>query len=125
MGSNQNSTLGELVRHRRMAKDLSLRELARRLDRAPSYLNDIEHNRRIPSEAVLRQICEVLELDVDEMLSVAGRLGEDAEHYLKRNPTAGVLFRRVSQGGLGEQELKELITEVDRLERKRPQEPPG
>ena len=89
------------------------------------YLNDIEYNRRTPSEVVLRQICDVLELDVDEMLSAAGRLGEDAEHYLKRNPTAGVLFRRVSQGGLREQELKELITEVDRLERKRPQEPSG
>jgi len=125
MGSNKNLTLGDRVRQQRMAKDLSLRELARRLDRAPSYLNDIEYNRRTPSEVVLRQICDVLELDVDEMLSAAGRLGEDAEHYLKRNPTAGVLFRRVSQGGMREQELKELITEVDRLERKRPQEPSG
>jgi len=99
--------------------DLSLRELARRIDRAPSYINDIEHDRRVPSEPVLRQICGELGLDEDRLLAAAGRVGEGAEEYMKANPTAGVLFRRVSNAGLGEHDLNRLLTQAEKLIRER------
>jgi len=117
-------SLGERVREARVAQGLTLRELARRIKRAPSYVNDIEYNRRVPSEAVLREICDVLALDFDVMLSSAGRLGEEAERYLKREPAAGVLFRRVYREGLSEAELKQLIAAADRLAKLRPPTPP-
>src|SRR5206468_9623866 len=84
---------------------LSLRQFARRLERAPSYINDVEHDRYVPSEPVLRQICAELGLDEDKLLAAAGRLSEDAEQYIKSNPTAAVLFRKVSGAGMGEHEL--------------------
>ncbi len=112
-------SLGAQIRDARVGAGLSLRELARRVERAPSYLNDIEHDRRVPSEPVLRQICAVLGLDEDRLLAAAGRVGEGAEEYIKSNPTAGVLFRKVSGAGLGEQELRRLLTQAEKMIRAR------
>jgi len=121
--ADSEQTFGDRVRDERIKKGLSLRELARRLDIAASYLNDIEYNRRVPSEPVVRRISEELELDVDVMLAAAGRVGEGAEEYMKSNPTAGVLFRRVSEAGLNEHDLKELLSKAEQLAEKRRQEP--
>jgi transcriptional regulator with XRE-family HTH domain len=104
-----------------VAAGLSLRELARRIERAPSYLNDIEHDRRVPSEAVLMQLASELDLDADLLLAAAGRVGEGAERYMQSNPTAGVLFRRVSGAGLGEQDLKHLLEQAEEIINKRDQ----
>jgi transcriptional regulator with XRE-family HTH domain len=94
---------------------LSLRELARRIERAPSYLNDIEHDRRVPSEPVVLQLADELSLDADLLLAAAGRVGEGAERYMQSNPTAGVLFRRVSDAGLGEKDLKDLLNQAEKM----------
>jgi transcriptional regulator with XRE-family HTH domain len=114
-------TLGQRIRDARVAAGLSLRELARRIERAPSYLNDIEHDRRVPSEAVVMQLASELDLDSDLLLAAAGRVGEGAERYMKSNPTAGVLFRRVSGAGLGEQDLKRLLEQAEKIIDKRDQ----
>lgn len=119
--SPSRQTLGQQIRGARVAAKLSLRELARRIERAPSYLNDIEHDRRVPSEAVLRQLAAQLSLDADPLLAAAGRVGEGAEQYMRSNPTAGVLFRRVSDAGLGEQDLKQLLDHAEKMINKRDQ----
>jgi transcriptional regulator with XRE-family HTH domain len=117
--ASSGQTLGGKIRDARVAAGLALREVARQIDRAPSYLNDIEHDRRVPSEAVLRQICALLTLDINEMLTIAGRASEGTEEYLKANPTAGVLLRRVSDAGLGEEELKKLLSRAEKIIRDR------
>jgi transcriptional regulator with XRE-family HTH domain len=114
-------TLGQRIRDARVEAELSLRELARRIECAPSYLNDIEHDRRVPSEAVLRRLVAELSLDADLLLAAAGRVGEEAEQYMRSNPTAGVLFRRVSGAGLGEQDLKQLLDHAEKMIHKREQ----
>ena len=98
---------------------MTLRELARRIEKSPSYVNDIEYNRRVPSEAVVRQLCEVLELDVDQMLAAAGRVGDKAEEYLRSEPQAGVLFRKMSEAHLGEGDLQKMMKQFDRLAEQR------
>ena len=117
--NDQNRSLGEHIRQARVARGLALRELARQVRRSPSYVSDIEYDRRVPSEGVLREICEVLDLDFDLMLASTGRLGADAERYLKREPSAGLLFRRVSQERLREDELRQLIVSAEDLAKKR------
>jgi len=123
MTKREVNTFGARIRSGRLAKELTLRELARRIEKAPSYLNDIEYDRRVPSEPVVRELCRVLDLDVDVMLAAAGRVGEGAEAYMKSNPTAGVLFRRVSEAKLGEHDLQDLLNRADDLVKRRPQEP--
>jgi transcriptional regulator with XRE-family HTH domain len=112
-------SLGEQIRNARIEHKLSLRELARRIERAPSYINDIEHDRRTPSEEVLAQIATELNLDIDLLLAAAGRVSGESQSYLQKNPTAGVLFRRVSTAGLGHQDLSKLLKEAESLIDKR------
>ena len=112
-------SLGEQVRDARIEHKLSLRELAKRIGRAPSYINDIEHDRRTPSEEVLAEIAEQLSLDIDLLLAAAGRVSGESQNYLQENPTAGVLFRRVSNAGLSHQDLSRLLEEADSLIDKR------
>src|SRR3989304_6353873 len=113
--SMHNKTLGDVIREARVGKGLSLRDLAKKLDKTPSYLSDIENDRRIPSEGVLRDIASQLGLEFDHLMALAGRVGERAERYLKRNPAAGLLFRRISDGNLGEEDLKNFVDAADRL----------
>ena len=85
----------------------------------PSYLSDIEYNRRVPSEDVLRKIADQLEIDFDELIARSGRVGEDAERHLRRNPEVGILFRRITEHGLRGESIDKLIKEADRLGKKR------
>jgi transcriptional regulator with XRE-family HTH domain len=112
-------TLGDLIREGRVGKKLGLRELARKLDITPSYLSDIENNRRVPSEELLRELAYTLELDFDCLMALAGRFGEQTQSYVKQQPAAGALFRRISERKLGKDALEHLMQEVERLD------PPG
>jgi HTH-type transcriptional regulator, competence development regulator len=107
-------TLGDTLREARIALDMSLRELARKADIAPSYLSDIENDRRVPAEDLLQTLATLLKLPFDDLMAMAGRVGDDAERYLKKHPSAGVLFRRLAEKGVGEERLKELLEQVER-----------
>jgi transcriptional regulator with XRE-family HTH domain len=113
MANTTHQSLGDVLRDARVAADLSLRQLATKLGITPSYISDIENNRRVPSEDVLRQFAETFDLKFDELMALAGRVGNDAERYLRQHPTAGVLFRRISDQHLSEDELKKLVEHVE------------
>lgn len=111
--------LGDVLREARIAKGKGLREVARKLDLAPSYLSDIENDRRVPSEEVLRGLARELGLNFDELMALAGKFGDRAERYLRKNPTAGQLFRKISEGNLEERDLQKLLKQADALRKKK------
>ena len=113
--ANGARSLGDAIREARVAKDITLRELARELQISPSYLSDIENDRRVPAEDVLKRIADLLDLSFDDLMALAGRFGENVERYIRRTPAAGVLFRRISEANLSEEALEELRRETDRL----------
>ena len=109
-------SLGELINSNRVNRRLGLRALARSIDIAPSYLSDIENDRRVPSEEVLIRISEVLEIDFNILMREAGRLGKDAEQYIRDNELAVQLFRRIADSQLNEEGLKALLANLDEME---------
>ena len=109
-------SLGDLINKARVDKRLGLRALARKLDIVPSYLSDIENDRRVPSEAVLRKMSQLLDLDFDVLMQQAGRLGEHAEQYLRQDQLAGQLFRRIAESQLDRKGLEGLLTNLDDIE---------
>ncbi len=117
--ANEYKTLGDIIRTARVAAGPSLREFARSLGITPSYQSDIENDRRIPSEDVLKKIAELLKLDFKELMALGGRFGEDAERYLRRHPTAGALFRKLSETNAPENVLRKMLKEAEELERKK------
>ena len=83
------ATFGEEIRKARIAKGLSLREVAESItkDTEPGrepeqislqYLNDMEHGRRNPpSDKVIGQLAKKLDLKKDYLVFLAGRLPSD------------------------------------------------
>lgn len=106
--TTEDITLGEWLRTARIAKGPSLRATAESLQVTPSYLSDIENDRRVPAEDVLQRLAGLLDLDPEEAMVRAGRFGEETERYLKRQPEAVRLFRRISEAKLSTEELRLL-----------------
>lgn len=55
-------TYGQNLRAAREATGESLRKVARALDVSPSYLSDVELDRRTPSDALEADLCAYLEI---------------------------------------------------------------
>ena len=69
----------------------------------------------MPSEEVLGRLAEEFKLKVDDLMARAGRVGDQAERYMKQHPAAGVLFRRISDNRLADEDLKKLLTTVEKM----------
>ena len=105
-------TLGDRIREARVRRGLTLRQATKNLDVTPSYLSDIENERRVPAEATLERIAALLGLDFNELMGLAGRFGEQAERYVRKRPMAVQLFRRIAEADLSEDELRRLLAEI-------------
>ena len=125
VNNDDNRTLGAVIRDARTKAKLGLRELARELSITPPYQCDIEYDRRVPSEEVLRATADELKLDFDDLMARAGRFGDRADRYMKRNPLAAALFRTISEDNLSEEALIELQRKAEELARKKKKEIPS
>ncbi len=80
------SSFGQVVAEARKKRRLSQKDLAKSIKKedgapiSPQYLNDIERDRRNPpSEYILAQLTKELELPIDYLRILAGKLPEDIE----------------------------------------------
>ena len=68
-------TFGSFVREKRMARGLSLRGLAAKLEVSPVYMSNMENNRRpAPTKEKLDHLIEILGLgqeDIERLLDLA------------------------------------------------------
>ena len=111
-------TLGEVIQEAR-GERFKLRELARLLEISPTHLSDIENNRRAPSEDLLVELAKHLEIDVDKLLALGGRVAGETRRYIEKVPEAVSLFRKVSDHGLRPDELRQVEKAVERVAEKR------
>ena len=105
-------TLGDRIRIGRARKRQTLRDLAEAIHRSPSFLSDVENGRRAPSDEVLAELAQQLELDLDDLLAAAGRVSPDVSAYLRSTPEAGRLFRALSRNAVDKEGVRRLIDEV-------------
>ena len=112
--ANDNRTLGEVIHDARTKLGLSLRDITKKLDITPSYLSDIENDRRIPSEEVLKKLASFLNIEYDDLMARAGRFGDDAVRYMMKTPATGVLLRRLAQGQASPETVQKLIDSADK-----------
>jgi transcriptional regulator with XRE-family HTH domain len=84
--------LGEVIKRARHARRLTLRRLADQVIKAdgtpisPQYLFDIEVHHRVPAPHVLHGLAQVLELDYDTLLTLAGAADVVVREYLETYP---------------------------------------
>jgi transcriptional regulator with XRE-family HTH domain len=106
--------LGPYMRRRRDELDISLRELAKRLDCSPAFISDIELGRRYPSEKVLADIARVLKVKVEELRALDVRAPiDDIKRITLNDPTFALAFRTVIDKKISADELLELLKQKE------------
>lgn len=76
-------TFGKTISKARKDKSINQRNLAGQIFKedgkpiTPQYLNDIEHDRRVPSPDIVTKLAEILEVDSDYLEYLAGRIPQD------------------------------------------------
>jgi len=84
------NVFGQRVRERRLAlkgDQYSLRQVAKAVDVTPSFLSKVERgDLPPPSEATIQKLAEVLGLNPDVMLALAGKVSSDLKEVILRRP---------------------------------------
>lgn len=104
-------TLGQRIRELREAKDLSLREFAKKLgDLSAPFVSDVELGRRFPSEKVLEKMAHVLGEEPDELRRYDSRPPlEELKRMAASNPTYGFALRKMADGDISAEELMKFL----------------
>ena len=90
---------GAFVRREREARDIGLREMAKKIAVSPTYLSKIERDEfPPPAEDKVRAIAEIIECDVDDLLARAGRVSSDISDIIKRRPVELADLLRTTKG---------------------------
>lgn len=111
--------LGERIRELRDRKDLSVRELAKKIDVSAAFLSDVELGRRHPSDDVLKQIASHLGATLDELKKHDSRPPvEELKRISANNPAMGFALRRVVDEGVSADELLEFLNRPGRSKKK-------
>lgn len=91
-------TLGEIINNKRLEKDMSLRDLATKVDVSYSYISRLERDKYIPSKSVLEKIADTLDIDKVYLLRIAGyHVESDGVILEKEFPEGVTVLRRASK----------------------------
>jgi transcriptional regulator with XRE-family HTH domain len=92
-------SFGALVRQEREAKEIGLREMAKKIGVSPTYLSKIERDEfDPPAEDKVRRIAEIIDRDPDELLALAGRVSSDLTEIIRKLPREMADFLRAAKG---------------------------
>ena len=92
-------SFGALVRRQREAKEIGLREMAKKIGVSPTYLSKVERDEFPPPvEEKVRKIAEIIGHDPDELLALAGRVASDLTDIIRKRPREMADFLRAAKG---------------------------
>ena len=111
---------GEFITKKREDKNITLRDMAKRLDITPPYLSDVEKDRRNPFDLEkLNQLAQILGLSEEDkvlMLDLAGKKrGEvplDLPSYIMERDYVSVALRAARDLDAGEDEWKRFVEDL-------------
>lgn len=110
-------TFGTCLARLREAKDVTLRELARKINVSAPFLSDVEKGRRAPLTAErLEMVVSVLHLSEDEktdLYDAAGRqrntIAPDLPEYIMRHEYVSAALRTARDLDAGEEEWQKFV----------------
>jgi transcriptional regulator with XRE-family HTH domain len=111
-------SFGALVRRERQAKEIGLREMAKKIGVSPTYLSKIERGEfDPPAEDKVRKIAEIIGRDPDELLALAGRVASDLTDIIRQRPRELADFLRTAKG-LSAEDIARLARQAQRAKEK-------
>ena len=104
---------GTYIREVRINLGYGQRELAEKIGVAPSYLNDIEKNKRsAPKSTTIKKLSNFLKVNIDDLNDLAGiskkSVAPDIKDYIDNNPKVISLIRSIKDNHLNDDQLDEL-----------------
>jgi len=113
--THKRRTFGELLREKRIEKGFSLRKFAELVGVSPTYLSQVEQGNVMPPTADrVKRMAELLGVNPDEWIALAGRVPEDLPGIIQKEPTAmPELLREAS--GLTADQLRKLSEQARKL----------
>jgi len=121
--SNSTITFGSYIRELRINSNIGQRELAKKIGIAPSYLNDIEKNKRsAPKSTVIKKLSLILNTDLDFLNDLAGSskktLPPDIIEYMEQNSKIISLVRSIKNNNLKDDELEKIESSMNKVKTK-------
>jgi transcriptional regulator with XRE-family HTH domain len=117
-GVDMSLILGERIRMLRGKQDLSLRELAKKVEKTPAHISDIELGRRHPSEELLRKIANELKASYDDLAELNRQLTvADVKKQVFENAELGLAFRRLIDSEIKPEEIMKWIEKQKKSEK--------
>ena len=110
---------GLYLRELRIKNKIGQRELAEKIGIAPSYLNDIEKEKRsAPKLDVIKKLSIILKVDIDYLNDLAGlskkELAPDITDYINKNPKLISLIRSIKNNNLNENQIDKIENKINR-----------
>lgn len=114
------SSFGDIFHQLREKKDVTLRELARKIEVSASFLSDVEKGRRAPLTAErLEAVVRALNLDKDEerkLYDAAGKqrntIAPDLPDYIMGHEYVSAALRTARDLDAGEEEWQKFIEDL-------------
>jgi len=114
--------LGEEIRRLRLRAGFTLRGLAADVGISAAHMSDIEHNRRRPSERVLRKIADELRSvggTYDSLEKLISGIDTKTREWAASTPGARALLRRLLEADRDPQEIQRALEKLLGPRRKR------
>jgi transcriptional regulator with XRE-family HTH domain len=114
-------SFGQTIRKLRRAQRLTQRELAEAVQALGlkadfTYISKIENDRLDipPSEPLIRGFAQILEVDAEALLQLAGKFDQRAlQEVVAEIPEAGILLRRLQARKISQAQLQRFLDETD------------
>jgi HTH-type transcriptional regulator, competence development regulator len=109
---------GAFIRREREAKEIGLREMAKKIGVSPTYLSKIERDEFDPPvEDKVRKIAQILGRDPDELLALGGRVASDLTDIIRQRPREMADFLRAAKA-LSPEDMARLARQAQRTKEK-------
>ena len=110
---------GPFIRKIRLDLKIGQRELAQKVGIAPSYLNDIEKEKRAaPKIEIIRKISNILKVNNDTLNDLAGiskkSLAPDIREFIEKNPNVVSLIRSIKKNEMGQNQIKKIEDSINK-----------
>ena len=121
--SNSSETFGSYIRRLRIKNDIGQRELAKKIGVAPSYLNDMEKNKRTaPRTELIKKLSVIIKADLNLLYDLAGSskktVAPDIVDYVENNPKIISLLRAAQSSKLSGDEIEQLEKKINKSKTK-------
>tara|TARA_B100000035_G_scaffold199175_1_gene170238 strand:+ start:631 stop:1755 length:1125 start_codon:yes stop_codon:yes gene_type:complete len=119
----KNKSFGSLIRESRIKNGFGQRELAVKIGVAPSYLNDIEKEKRsAPKQIVIKKISKLLKININTLNDLAGiskgDVAPDIGEYIENNPEIVSLIRSIKENSLNKEQIKKIENSLNKKNNK-------